>query len=66
MTVGKKSSLANYYVDTPVDVSSLLQAFFQISLKRQLSLSSKDIRTMEINESINNFSKKAESFIFEN
>lgn len=48
MTVGKKPSQADSYLETISDVKSLMEAFMQISLKKKISnsFSSIDIRSV--------------------
>jgi trehalose 6-phosphate synthase/phosphatase len=52
VTVGKKPSSADCYVDTTTDVRNILEAFMQISNRKSMSSSTFDIRALiNINES---------------
>jgi hypothetical protein len=48
IVVGKKPSCADSYVDSSTDVRQLLEAFMQISLKKRLSNSTYDIRSLNL------------------
>ena len=52
-TVGKKPSQAESYVQTIGDVKSLMEAFMQLSLKKKLSCSSFDIRSLDLHKEEN-------------
>lgn len=61
ITVGKKPSNAESYVDSPADIKNLLDAFMQISLKKRLSSSVGDVRSLEFNSGSTNIDNSVSS-----
>ena len=51
VTVGKKPSKAMSYLESPIDVKSLLEDFMHMSIKARLYKSTVDLRTLGLSDS---------------